>query len=111
MRDLALSSSTRHPGWHASLRLRFVRDERGTRLAERRHQGPLRVQKALYPEGADVCHAVIVHPPGGVAGGDVLDIGVEASPQARTLLTSPGAAKWYRAGGQGACLRTGLDPD
>lgn len=113
MRDFALPSPTTHPGWHASLRLRFVRDDRGTRLAERRHEGPLRVQKALYPEGAQVCHAVIVHPPGGVAGGDVLDLGVEAGPHARALLTSPGAAKWYRAGGRPARqqVRLSAGPD
>lgn len=106
MRDLP--SSTLHPGWHASLQLRFARDDRGTRLVQRRHEGPLRVQKALYPEGAAVCHAVVVHPPGGVAGGDVLDIDVQADPGARVLLTSPGAAKWYRANGRPARQRVAL---
>lgn len=102
MRDLASSPPTHHAGWHASLRLRFAHEAGGTRLVQRRHEGPLRVQKALYPEGPEVCHAIVVHPPGGVAGGDVLDIGVAAGPQARALLTSPGAAKWYRANGRPA---------
>jgi urease accessory protein len=102
MRDLAPLPPEVHPGWHASLRLGFARDGATTRLAQRRHAGPLRVQKALYPEGPEVCHAIVVHPPGGVAGGDVLDIGVDAGPQAHVLLSSPGAAKWYRADGRPA---------
>lgn len=108
MRDLPVPESLLHPGWHASLRLGFVRDGATTRLLERRHAGPLRVQKALYPEGPGICHAVIVHPPGGVAGGDVLDITIDAGARAHALLTSPGAAKWYRANGRPSRQTVGL---
>jgi urease accessory protein len=99
MRDSLHDHPTTRSAWHASLRLRFACNDGATRLAERVHSGPLRVQKALYPEGAAVCHAIIVHPPGGIAGGDQLAIEVEAGSGAHAFLTTPGAAKWYRTKG------------
>ena len=96
-------SPTAHtPGaaWHASLVLRFVDDAGTSRLVERSHRGPLRVQKPLYPEGPRICHAIVVHPPGGVVGGDSLAIDAAAGDSAHAFLTSPGAAKWYRANGK-----------
>lgn len=86
--------------WHASLRLGFARDGDCTRLVRREHRGPLRVQKALYPEGPGACHVIVVHPPGGIVGGDRLDIGLDLPAGCRVLATSPGAAKWYRANGR-----------
>lgn len=89
-----------HSAWQASLALRFADDAGTTRLIDNTHVGPLRVQKALYPEGGAVCHAIIVHPPGGVVGGDQLAIAATVGDHARALLTTPGAAKWYKANGK-----------
>ncbi len=83
----------------ATLSLGFGRDVDTTRLLRREHYGPLRVQKALYPEGPSVAHAIIVHPPGGVVGGDELRIDASVDTGAAAVISTPGAAKWYRANG------------
>ena len=91
---LTLLSAT---GWQADLKLGFTLSGEGTLLTERTHSGPLRIQKPLYPEGGAICHAIIVHPPGGIAGGDTLEVNVTLAPNTRGLITTPGATKWYKA--------------
>jgi urease accessory protein len=101
MRDcLFLDPTIAAPPWQASLHLRFARDGAVTRLVRNAHRGPLRVQKALYPEDPQTCHVIVLHPPGGVVGGDRLDIDIDAADGCHVLATAPGAAKWYRANGR-----------
>lgn len=101
-----------HPvraAWPARIALRI--DRRGARsvLGDCSHYGPLRIQKLLYPEGEHLAHALLLHPPGGIAGGDELDIRVQLGAGARLLLTTPGAAKWYKAAGRVARQDVQLD--
>jgi urease accessory protein len=70
-------------------------------LVRRSHPGPLVVQKALHPEGPGVCQAIVVHPPGGIVGGDTLALALDVDALAHAQLTTPGASKWYRS--SGAC--------
>ena len=95
-------------GWQAELKLEFASRHDRTVLARRMHHGPLVIQKVLYPEGDAVCHGVIVHPPGGVAGGDHLALQVDMAAGAHVLLTAPGAGKWYKSGGRNASQRLGF---
>ncbi|MDX9672557.1 MULTISPECIES: urease accessory protein UreD [unclassified Pseudomonas] len=97
--NLALPTALFTPSWHAELELAYARFGDCTRPVQRRHLGPLRVQKHLYAEGPEVCQHIIVHPPGGIAGGDRLSISARVESHAWAQITSPGAAKWYRASG------------
>jgi urease accessory protein len=89
-------------GWNASLMLQFERRSARTILQRRRHEGPLLVQRPFYPEG-EVCHVYVIHPPGGVVGGDELRLAVTVAEGARALLTTPAAGKFYRS--TGLCAR------
>jgi len=91
--------------WHAQLTLDYS-VEAGRTVARHSHSGPLRILQSLYPEGDSVCHNVLVHPPGGLVGGDTLDIRVHAQAGAHGLITTPGASRFYRSDGQAALQQT-----
>lgn len=84
--------------WHAQLQLDYQL-EAGRTVARHQHSGPLRILQSLYPEGDAICHNVLVHPPGGLVGGDTLSIAVQAAAGSHALVTTPGATRFYRSDG------------
>ncbi|MDD2545872.1 MAG: urease accessory protein UreD [Burkholderiaceae bacterium] len=87
--------------WHAQLDLHY-RHQPPRSVAMHRHDGPLRILQSLYPEGPAICHNVLVHPPGGLVGGDTLAMQVHVDPGAHGLVTTPGATRFYRSTGEPA---------
>ena len=95
-------------GWEASLNLRFANRFNKTLLTHRGHKGPLTVQRPFYPEG-DVCHVYLLHPPGGIVGGDELTISISAEANSHALITTPAAGKFYRSDGLWASQKVNID--
>lgn len=87
--------------WRGHLALHYSRDGERT-IAHDRHEGPLRVLQRLYPEGPGICHHVLVHPPGGIVGGDQLVIEAQLDAGTHALITTPGATRFYRTAGAAA---------
>ncbi|HEY1078268.1 MAG TPA: urease accessory protein UreD [Fontimonas sp.] len=85
--------------WQARIHMQVDEQEGRSRLRDCEHFGPLRVQKVLYPQGEHAAQLLLLHPPGGIAGGDHLDIQLSVESNAHALLTTPGAGKWYKSGG------------
>jgi urease accessory protein len=91
--------------WHAQLQLEYQLENQKT-VCRHLHTGPLRILQSLYPEGDTVCHNVLVHPPGGLVGGDTLNIDVRVASGAHGLITTPGATRFYRSEGGKALQST-----
>lgn len=81
--------------WLANYQAQLVYLDDKTRLGKTRHFGPLRVQRAFYPEGDQCAHLYLLHPPGGLVAGDYLTIGLHLLPHAQALMTTPSAGKIY----------------
>ena len=93
-------------GWQAALHCVFDAGPSKT-IVRRKHIGPLTIQRPFYPEG-EVAHVYLLHPPGGVVGGDQLLVDVQVNANASGLLTTPGATKFYRTEGKLACVNQRL---
>jgi urease accessory protein len=94
--------------WQARLDLHHQRQGERT-VVRHLHDGPLRILKSLYPEGESICHNVIVHPPGGLVGGDELDIRVRVDEGAHALVSTPGATRFYASDALQARQSVSLD--
>lgn len=93
--------------WNARLDIDYTVQHQRT-VTRHSHNGPLRLLQSLYPEGDAVCHNVLVHPPGGLVGGDTLDVRISAGATAHALITTPGATRFYRTAGGAAVQRTDI---
>jgi urease accessory protein len=102
------SPSAKADPWLARLKLGFSGAGGRTRVVRREHEGPLRIQRPFYPEEDGTCHVYLLHPPGGVVGGDQLRLEARAEGQAHTVITNPAATKLYRSGGGVAHVRQEL---
>lgn len=100
--DGSVPDTSARASWHARLDLDFEARAERTVLARRKHEGPLCVQRPFHPDADGTCHVYVLHPPGGVAGSDTLELNVALRPGARALLTTPAATKLYRSGGETA---------
>lgn len=82
--------------WLAQFRGDFICIDGSTRMGSTNHFGPLRVQRPFYPEGDQCLHLYLLHPPGGLVGGDRLSIALNVQQNAHLLMTTPSAGKLYR---------------
>jgi len=92
----ALFSDKNDNRWYARLELEYKKNQAKTILSHRLHKGPLVIQKPFYPEG-NVCHSYLIHPPGGIVGGDILELDVVLNSDSHALITTPAANKFYRS--------------
>ena len=90
------ATQKKQSNWHARLELGYKNVRNKTILSHRLHKGPLVVQKPFYPE-EDVCHSYLIHPPGGIVGGDIIELDVKMQSGAHALITTPAANKFYRS--------------
>jgi len=98
--DINLTDAT---GWLTRLELGFAQVNSRTRLKHSQHIGPLRVQRAFYPEG-NLAHIYILHPPRGVVGSDQLHITLDLAHKTQVLCTPPGSGKFNLSASEWAFL-------
>ena len=89
------ATATDYSSWPASICLDVGRVRGRSALLLNERRGPLQVQRPFKQADGSV-HLYILHPPGGVVGGDSIDVKVSAREGSRALVTTPSATKFYR---------------
>lgn len=97
--DQSCKAEDKSPSWHGSLNLVYAQRGGKTQLIHNQMRSPLKIQRPFYPEGADVCHSVVLHTAGGIVGGDRLSLNFYLEPNAQALITTAAASKIYRSNG------------
>lgn len=90
--------------WKGFLLLIFKYKDKKTYLHTKKNFGPLLVQNIFYPE-KEICHVYILHPPGGIVGGDYLFIKTYLEKKSKVLITTPSASKFYKSNGKIANIK------
>mgnify|MGYP000412740288 CR=1 FL=1 len=83
-------------GWKGFLSFTFVESGNRTVVKDKKHFGPLVLQRPYYQE-INRPSVLVIHPPGGVVGGDVLEVDILMKPGSRGLVSTPAATKFYRS--------------
>ncbi len=83
-------------GWKGFLSFSFVDQNGRTVVKDKQHLGPLVLQRPYYQE-INRPSVLILHPPGGVAGGDQLELKVDFKPGSKGMISTPSATKFYRS--------------
>ncbi|MEM8603385.1 MAG: urease accessory protein UreD [Cyanobacteria bacterium P01_H01_bin.121] len=96
--DLAHSASPTSRNWQGKLALHFKRVQDKTQMQVHEVQAPFKIQRHFYPEGAEICHGLILHTAGGIVGGDRLSLRLILAAETQALLTTVAATKVYGPG-------------
>ncbi|MBN2865116.1 MAG: urease accessory protein UreD [Thiotrichales bacterium] len=83
-------------GWRGFLSFTFVQSGQRTVVKDKKHFGPLVLQRPYYQE-INRPSVLVIHPPGGIVGGDVLELNVLMKPDTKGLVSTPAATKFYRS--------------
>lgn len=91
MQNVSLADS-----WKGFLSFSFEFITNRTVVKDKQHFGPLVVQRPYYQE-LDCPMVLVIHPPGGIAGGDELLIEIACKPESKGMVSTPAATKFYRS--------------
>ncbi|MBD2395513.1 urease accessory protein UreD [Cyanobacterium aponinum FACHB-4101] len=88
--------------WQGIINLVYEHQKQETTIKSVFSQAPFKFQNSFYPEGKSVCHSVILHTAGGIAGDDILSQNICLANSSQVLITTPAATKIYGSKGKKA---------
>jgi urease accessory protein len=95
-KDAKMEPVTMKDGWKGFLSFSFVDRDGLTVVKDKQHFGPLVIQRPYYQE-KNRPSILVLHPPGGVVGGDQLELHVNFKSNSKGMVSTPAATKFYRS--------------